>query len=89
MCCGVLRSGFGACFCKCLVKNKLLLFLGNCFSFVQCLTCIELWWKRLHYGSIKRPMVWSRVVSDLHRALVEEAALWFNQASHGLVSGGL
>ena len=56
-------------------KNKLLLFLGNCFSFVQCLTCIELWWKRLHDGSIKRPMVWSRVVSDLHRALVEEAAL--------------
>ena len=30
------------------------------------LTCIELWWKRMHYdGSIKRPMVWSRW-SDLH-----------------------
>ena len=30
------------------------------------LTCIELWWKRLHYGSIKRPMVWSRsLFSDM------------------------
>ena len=31
MCFGVLRSGFGACFCKCLVKNKLLFFFGKLF----------------------------------------------------------
>ena len=38
-----------------------------CISLVTT-QCVATGCVATHYGSIKRPMVWSRVVSDLHRA---------------------